>query len=222
MGDSTGHYDSFDPIPHRAHMRTLAYLRPGEKVLEVGCSSGALTERITAMGCQVTGIEVRPEAAEKARRFVERVLVGDLATMPLPLPPSSFDAILLIDVLEHVVDPVEALRRLFPFLREGGRIVVAIPNVAHWSVRLRLLTGRFDYEDTGILDRTHLRFYTRATARAMLEEAGLEIRETDCVPDVPILRFKRGLVEANYRVASLFPGLFSTEFFFVGAPKRNT
>jgi len=83
------------------------------------------------MGCQVTGIEVRPEAAEKARRFVERVLVGDLATMPLPLPPSSFDAILLIDVLEHVVDPVEALRRLFPFLREGGRIVVAIPNVAH-------------------------------------------------------------------------------------------
>ena len=202
-------------------MRTLAYLRPGDRVLEVGCSSGALTERIAAMGCQVTGIEVRPEAAAKARKFVEQVLVGDVATMPLPLAPSSFDAILLIDVLEHLGDPTGALRRLFPLLREGGRIVVAIPNVAHWSVRLRLLVGRFDYEDSGILDRTHVRFYTRETARAMLEEAGLEIQETDLVPDVPLLRFKRALVEANYRVASLLPGLFSAEFFFVGTPTRN-
>jgi len=173
------------------------------------------------MGCQVTGIEVRPEAAAKARKFVEQVLVGDVATMPLPLAPSSFDAILLIDVLEHLGDPTGALRRLFPLLREGGRIVVAIPNVAHWSVRLRLLVGRFDYEDSGILDRTHVRFYTRETARAMLEEAGLEIQETDLVPDVPLLRFKRALVEANYRVASLLPGLFSAEFFFVGTPTRN-
>jgi 2-polyprenyl-3-methyl-5-hydroxy-6-metoxy-1,4-benzoquinol methylase len=202
-------------------MRTLAYLRPGDRVLEVGCSSGALTERIAAMGCRVTGIEVRPEAAAKARKFVEQVLIGDVATMPLPLPPSSFDAILLIDVLEHLGDPTGALRRLFPLLREGGRIVVAIPNVAHWSVRLRLLVGRFDYEDSGILDRTHVRFYTRETARAMLEEAGLEIQETDLVPDVPLLRFKRALVEANYRVASLLPGLFSAEFFFVGTATRN-
>ncbi len=218
---SLGHYDTFDPVPHRAHMRALAYMRPGERVLEVGCSSGALTERIAAMGCRVTGIEVRPEAAEKARSFAEDVLVGDLAIMPLPLSLSSFDAVLLIDVLEHMADPVGALRRLFPLLREGGRIVVAIPNVAHWSVRFRLLAGRFDYEDSGILDRTHLRFYTLDTARAMLEEAGLEIQERDVVPDVPLLRFKRALVEANYRVASLLPGLFSTEFFFVGTPRRD-
>ena len=216
-----GHYDTFDPVPHRAHRRTLASLRPGERVLEVGCSSGALTERIAAMGCRVTGIEMRPEAAAKARRFSEEVLVGDLATMPLPLPPSSFDAILLIDVLEHLADPIEAMRRLFPLLREGGRMVVAIPNVAHWSVRFRLLAGRFDYDESGILDRTHLRFYTRDSARAMLEQAGLEIRETDWVPDVPLLRFKRLLIQANYRVASLLPGLFSTEFFFVGTPQRG-
>ncbi len=217
-----GHYDVFDPVPHRAHMRTLAYLRPGERVLEIGCSSGALTERIAASGCRVTGIEVRADAAEKARRFSEEVLVGDLATMPLPLQLSSFDAILLIDILEHLADPIGALRRLFPLLREGGRIVVAIPNVAHWSIRFRLLAGRFDYEDSGILDRTHLRFYTRDTARAMLERAGLEIQETDVVPDVPLLRFKPRLVAANYRIASLLPGLLSTEFFFVGTPRRTS
>lgn len=216
------HYDIFDPVPHRAHMRTLAYLRRGDRVLEVGCSSGALTEHIAAMGCRVTGIEVRPDAADRARRFAEDVLVGDLTTMPLALPLSNFDAILLIDVLEHLVDPVGALRRLFPFLREGGRFVVAIPNVAHWSVRFHLLAGRFAYEDSGILDRTHLRFYTRDTARAMLEQAGLEIDETDVVPDVPLLRLKPRFVGANYRIASLLPGLLSTEFFFVGTPRRTS
>jgi len=173
------------------------------------------------MGCRVTGIEVRPEAAEGARRFAEDVLVGDFATMPLTLPRSIFDTILLIDVLEHLADPIGGLRRLFPLLRNDGRIVVAIPNVAHWSVRFRLLAGRFDYEHSGILDRTHLRFYTRGTARAMLEQAGLEIRETDLVPDVPLLRFKRRLAETNYRVASLLPGLLATEFFFVGTPRRS-
>jgi len=220
-GDFSSDYDAFDPVPHRAHMRTLGYLQQGDRVLEVGCSSGALTERIAAKGCRVTGIELRPDAAEKARRFGEVVLVGDFATMPLPLSPSSFDVILLIDVLEHLADPSRALRRLFPLLRDGGRFVIAIPNVAHWSVRARLLRGRFDYEDSGILDRTHLRFYTRDTAYAMLEDAGLKVQEMDLVPDVPLLRFKSRLTELNYRVASLFPGLLATEFFFVGTPRRS-
>ncbi len=99
--------------------------------------------------------------------------------------------------------------------------MIAIPNVAHWSVRARLLRGRFDYEDSGILDRTHLRFYTRDTAHAMLEDAGLKVQEMDLVPDVPLLRFKSRLTELNYRVASLFPGLLATEFFFVGTPRRR-
>jgi 2-polyprenyl-3-methyl-5-hydroxy-6-metoxy-1,4-benzoquinol methylase len=111
-----GHYETFDPVRDRAHMRTLAYLRPGERVLEVGCSSGALTERIAAMKCRVTGIEQRPDAAEKARPFTEDLLVGDLATMPLPLPLSSFDVILLIDVLEHLVDPVRTCGACSRFL----------------------------------------------------------------------------------------------------------
>src|SRR2546428_12083139 len=108
-----GHYDTFDPVPHRAHRRTLASLRPGERVLEVGCSSGALTERIAAMGCRATGLEMRPEAAAQARRFSEAVLVGALATMPRPLPPSSFGAILLIDALAHRAAPIQAMPRPF-------------------------------------------------------------------------------------------------------------
>lgn len=216
-----GHYDTFDRTPYRTHMQALDRLRPGERVLEVGCSSGALTERIRAKGCTVVGIEVRPEAAAKARAFCEEVLVGDVERMPLPWPPASFDVILLLDVLEHLVDPVPATRRFLPFLKPDGRVLVALPNVAHWQVRFRLLAGRFRYEDSGILDRTHLHFYTRKTAAELLVRSGLEILEEDVVPDVPLLRFKRHLEKANYRVARLVPGLLSTEFVFVARPRRT-
>ncbi len=213
-----GHYEAFNPIPYQAHRRTLGFLRPGSRVLEIGCASGALTERIEAMGCTVVGVERDPDAAEKARRFCEDVLVGDVSDMPLDLEPASFDFLLLIDVLEHLVHPKAAVRRLLPFVRPQGHVVVALPNVAHWSVRVRLLFGRFDYEDTGLLDRTHLRFYTPDTARAMLEEAGLKDLESDIVPDVPLLRYKPRLARLNYQVARLRPNLFATEALFVGRP----
>ena len=215
------HYDAFDPTPYRIHQRTLDSLRSGERVLEVGCSSGALTERIRALGCVVVGVEQRPEAAAKAMRFCESVLVGNIEHMPLDLKPSSFDVLLLIDVLEHLVDPVSTVRRLVPLLRPSGRVVVALPNVAHWSIRLRLLRGRFDYEESGILDRTHLHFYTLKTARNMLERAGLAILEIDIVPDVPFLRYKRRLASVNYRLAHVLSSLFSTEALFVGRPSRT-
>ncbi len=213
-----GHYDTFDPTPYRTHRQALDRLRPGERVLEVGCSSGALTEQIRAKGCTIVGVEVRADAAEKARAYCEEVLVGDVERVPLPWPAASFDVILLLDVLEHLVDPVPATRRFVPLLKPDGRLVVALPNVAHWRVRFRLLAGRFDYEDSGILDRTHLHFYTRKTAAELLVRSGLEIIETDVAPDVPLLRFKRHLERANYAVAHLLPGLLSTEFVFVARP----
>ena len=213
-----GHYEAFDPTPYRAHQRTLGFLRPGARVLEIGCASGALSERIQAMGCAVVGVERDAEAAQKARAFCEEVFVGDVEVMDLPLERASFDFLLLIDVLEHLVHPRAAVRRLRPFLSPDGRAVVALPNVAHWSVRARLLMGRFDYEDTGLLDRTHLRFYTPETARVMLEEAGLKDLQEDIVPDVPLLRYKPRLARLNYQVARLRPTLLATEALFVGRP----
>lgn len=214
-------YGAFDPTPYRTHRRALAWLEPGERILEVGCGSGALTARIQAMGCTVVGVEERREAAERARPFCERVVTGDVEAMPLDLAPESFDAILFLNVLEHLVEPEATIRRLLPLLKPEGRVLVALPNVAHWSVRLRLLFGRFEYEDSGILDRTHLHFYTLRTARALLEEAGLRILVSDIVPDVPLLRFKPNLAKANYGVARLVPNLFATEALFVARPARE-
>ena len=214
-----GHYESFDPTPRRAHRRTLASLHPGEKVMEVGCSNGALTQRIQALGCRVVGIENRPTAAEEARPFCERVIVGDIERLELGSDLGPFDVILLIDVLEHLIDPTAILRRLAPLLTPGGRFIVALPNIAHWSIRWQILRGQFNYTDSGILDRTHLHLYTMRTARELLESAGLQIIEADLIPDVPFLRYKRRLVELNYRVASLLPNLFATESFFVAEPR---
>ncbi len=216
-----GHYDTFDPTPYRTHMQALARVASGERVLEVGCSNGALTQRLRAKGCAVVGIEVRPDAAEKARVFCEEVLVGDVEHLVFPWRHASFDVILLLDVLEHLVDPATTVRKLIPLLRPGGRILVALPNVAQWHVRFRLLRGRFDYEDSGILDRTHLHLYTLLSGRELLTRAGLTILEQDVIPDVPLLRYRRGLAKANYKLAHLLPGLLSTEVLFVARPSAS-
>lgn len=216
-----GHYDTFDPTPYRTHMQALSRVRAGERLLEVGCSSGALSERLKARGCTVVGVEVRPDAGAKARAFCEDVRIGDIETMPLPWSPASFDAILLLDVLEHLRDPISSVRRLVPLLKPGGRVLVALPNVAHWQVRFRLLRGHFDYEDSGILDRTHLHLYTIRSARELLAQSGLDVVEEDVVPDVPLLRYKRRLANANHAVAKILPGLFSTEILLVSRPNES-
>lgn len=173
-------------------------------------------------GCAVVGIELEPEKAAKARAYCEQVLVGNVETMPLPFEPPSFDAVVLSNILEHLHDPVATLRRLAPMLRPGGRAFVDLPNVAHWGVRLRLLRGRWDYEDGGILDRTHLRFYTHKTAREMLDQADFEVLEDDIIPDVPLVRGKPRWALLNYRLARLRPQLLSVEMLFVARPRGTT
>ncbi len=214
-------YETFDSTPYRAHQRVMGFLRPGEFVLEIGCGSGALTAQLKALGCTVVGVEQRTAAAEKAKEFCKEVVTGDIESISLDFDPGTFDSVLLIDVLEHLVDPDRTIRRLKPLLKQAGRFLVALPNAAHWSIRLRLLFGRFDYEESGIMDRTHLHFYTLRTARQLLERAGLEILEADIVPDVPLLRFKYRLARANYHVAHLLPNLFATEALFVARARQE-
>jgi hypothetical protein len=98
----------------------------------------------------------------------------DFDTVTRALGPARFDAIIFADVLEHLVWPVSTLRRYLPWLKEGGSVFISLPNVSLWSVRLAHLAGRWEYEETGVLDRTHLRFFTRKSARWLLEQAKLD------------------------------------------------
>lgn len=147
-------------------------------VLDVGCGFATTSQHIEALGNRVTGIESSPEAVAVARTRVSDIVHADLQQLEAvktALAGRRFDVIIFADVLEHLAWPIGILRGYLDLLKEDGTVIVSLPNVGLWSVRLSLLTGRFRYQETGVLDHTHLRFFTRRTAREMIEQAGLKI-----------------------------------------------
>jgi GT2 family glycosyltransferase/2-polyprenyl-3-methyl-5-hydroxy-6-metoxy-1,4-benzoquinol methylase len=147
-------------------------------VLELGPAMGRVTRALKDNGCEVIAIERDPHAVEALRKICT-VIEGDIEQLPLDdyLDKTKFDVILAGDFLEHLQDPTQLLKELRPHLSANGYLVSSIPNVSHGSVRMGLLHGKFDYRDTGILDRTHLRFFTLQSIRAMFSEAGYEIQQ---------------------------------------------
>ncbi len=153
----------------------LDQLPSGGAVLDVGCASGGLLVALGGHAGRRVGIEPDPVAAATARRHADEVHVGSVYEVD---PGSaSFDVVVLGDVLEHVADPAAALRRAAGWVAPGGRLVISVPNVAHWSVRLEVLRGRWEYQASGILDDTHLRFFTWASGCDLVRGAGLTVVE---------------------------------------------
>jgi SAM-dependent methyltransferase len=171
---------------HSSHAVILARLGPGHgrRLLDVGAADGFLSELLSRQGWRVTALERDSAQADKARGRCAEVVVADLEEAPRLLA-ESFDVIVYGDVLEHLTDPLRALVALNRSLAPDGRVIASVPNVAHLWVRLSLLTGRFDYGERGILDRTHLRFFTRRTFLALLRDAGLLVDELAVTP-VPL------------------------------------
>jgi len=165
----SGYYDQERP--------EVAALVPAEcrRVLEVGCGCGGLGRLLKARGHHVTGIELVPEAAEAARRWLDHVLTADVESDGLPFGPASFDAVVFADVLEHLVDPWRVLREAARILAPGGAVVASIPNLQNGAVLWRLARGRWEYRERGITDFGHLRFFTLHTIRGLLAQAGLEL-----------------------------------------------
>lgn len=149
-------------------------------VLEVGCGTGATLQWLKQSGrcTHTTGIELFAEAAALARERVDTLHVGDAeALVQQALPGARFDLVLCLDVLEHLVDPWAFVGHVQHLLKPGGLLVASIPNVRHARVVLPLLLqGRWQYEDAGQLDRTHLRFFTRETALQLLQREGLQLQ----------------------------------------------
>jgi 2-polyprenyl-3-methyl-5-hydroxy-6-metoxy-1,4-benzoquinol methylase len=155
----------------------------GLSVLELGCGEGMLGAGLKARGvaARVVGVEIDERSAAAARGRLDEVHVADLESFSFPYPGGTFDAIIAADVLEHVRDPWGLLGRLRPLLKPGGRVVASVPNVKYLPVLARLvLRDDFAYRDWGVLDRTHLRFFTARTARTMLERAGFTVERVVC------------------------------------------
>ncbi len=152
---------------------------PNAAILEIGCGSGE-TGALALRGgkaARYVGVELFETAAVQARRRLTEVIVADVEKLELAFAPCSFDALLMSEVLEHLVDPWAVVRRLAPLLRPGGLVLASSPNVAHWRVVAGLARGRFELADQGVFDRTHMRWFTPASYRAMFEAAGFAVTQ---------------------------------------------
>ena len=164
-------------------------------VLDVGCGVGLNGAALKRMGARVTGVEIVPSSIDRAREVLDEVLVADIeadASVRAALAGRKFDVIVFADVLEHTVTPRAVLERFLPYLEEDGHVIVSLPNVAAWPVRLGLLAGEFDYRPSGILDDSHLRFFTRRSAARLLEATGLEVLRIEQNP--MIVRAAKNLI----------------------------
>ena len=205
------------------HLMQIEAVRPGARVLDVGCASGYLAERYAARGCRVFGIESDAANAERARRFCENVVVGDIENAHDRAElPGPFDFVVFGDVLEHLRDPWAVLAATRALLADDARVIASIPNIAHWSARREIALGRFPYAESGLFDKTHLRFFTLASARALAQTAGYEIeREQFTRWRLPFQRRFKSLKRWEVPMARRWPSLFAFQFVMTLKPRAK-
>lgn len=162
----------------------LRRLGTGHRVLDVGCGGGALAEAARAAGNFVTGVERDEASAARAAARGVAVVRHDATDVEGVAKQAGgpFDRIVFADLLEHLVEPGPVLAGYRTLLAPAGRVLISVPNVAAWTVRLALLCGSFRYADSGIMDRTHLRWFTCATARELAAGAGYREVGFDLTP----------------------------------------
>jgi SAM-dependent methyltransferase len=171
-----------DPWSSHTQIRTwLAQQRAGARILDIGAATGTLGKQFTEAGLVMFGIEPHSAWANIARPYYAELLAGTLDDASDAFL-SHHDVVVCADVLEHIADPTQALRRLLALQSPGCQFLISVPNIANIWVRLNLLLGRFDYTDRGILDRTHLRFFTWRTLRGMFASVGLRIVDVHVTP----------------------------------------
>lgn len=161
-------------------------------ILDVGCGAAAFSMQLMRSGRTVVGVEPNAEAAAAAAQHLSRVLCSDIDGAWRDLPAGGFEVIVFNDVLEHLADPWAVLRRARAHLAPGGCVVASIPNVRHVSVlRPLLVDGLWDYQAEGILDRTHLRFFTAPSIRTLFEDSGYRIDSMEGInPSTIPFKFK--------------------------------
>ena len=158
-----------------AHSCLLRMVGFNKRVLEAGCASGHVSEALHAQGCSVVGIEIDKSVVLPAEQWVERVIIGnfDEGALWSELNGEMFDAVLFGDVLEHLKTPLETLLESMKHLKASGSVIISVPNIAHADVKIALLNGKFPYAESGLLDRTHIHFFTKESLLELVKAAGL-------------------------------------------------
>ena len=183
----------------------------GSKVLEIGCGSGQLANILTLRKkCSVYCVEKDPVMAAIARSKCVEMLNVDVENWDLLYTSGFFDCIILGNVLEHMVEPASVLVRLKKFLSDDGFLIYSVPNVVNWYSRMTIFFGEFEYAESGIFDKAHLRFFDLSSAKKLAESTGYRIISLDVTPSIYL--FKGKLNFLWYRLALIWKNLFADEF----------
>ena len=216
-GELTGKYRS-------VHDKIAA----GSRVLEIGCSTGYFSQALIRKNCEIIAVDNDPDAVRACEQrgiAAHHCDVGSAEFDNILSTHAPVDYVLAMDVLEHLAAPQLLVSALARGMQQKAKLIVTGPNVAYWHVRWRLLQGRWEYTEAGIMDKTHLRWFTRATWRKLLAENGFRIvTEADAksmYPKEAQLRsaFGPAVIEATRRVGDRYlPNLFATVFIFECSP----
>lgn len=193
----------FGNLTSGSHRKIIDLVGKDKKILDVGCNKGYLSVKFRENGCYVVGIETDLESAGIAKNSCNEIIIGDVDQIDkLSYPDDYFDAMVFADILEHLKNPEEVLLRLKRYLNPAGLVIASSPNIARMDIRLRLLFGKFDYEETGILDRTHLRFFALSTAKKIFQDTGYKVLYTD-------------YTGAVYNFLRILPTFFAFQFIII-------
>lgn len=208
----------FERLPHQGH------------ILEVGCHTGYFSRFLIDAGYHVIAVETDQEAVKVAQKNGVSVIQANIENFdPAIFSQHKFDVILFMDVLEHLRYPEAVLKSVIPLLNKDGRILITGPNTVYWSVRRDVLRGRWNYTDSGLLDRTHLRFYTSSTWYNLFKENGFEVIRLESVDGiVPLAHYLgrlplcKSLPSIIHRAGmKLLPNLFTITFLIEATPMQS-
>ena len=150
-----------DMLSENSHALAVKLIGKNKRILEIGTSTGPLTKILSSLGNTIIGIEIDPEAAEKAKKYCEKMIIADVEVLNFSdyFEKGEFDCIVMTDLLEHLKWPEKILSKVRNYLSENGFLVVSIPNICHGDVILNMMKGDFKYREMGLLDITHIRFF---------------------------------------------------------------
>lgn len=212
--------------PDEAHSIIMRQIPANSRVLELGSASGYLSGYMEQkLACRVTGLEFDPNATKIAAERTTEVHTVDLdAENVLDVAKNSapYDVFLAAAILEHLKYPERLLQSARELLTDDALIIVSLPNIAYWQIRLMLLRGKFDYEDYGVMDRTHLKLYTRKTGQELLEQNGYQVINFETAGSmIQQIANRIARSRGNTSAPQILPGFFAYELIYFARPKTR-
>jgi len=228
-------YDIDKICPLWTDYQVIQMINPNSTVLEIGCASGYIGRYLKEKkNCTIYGVEIDKDYADLAKPYYEKIIVGDvendntLKQLTLNFEHLTFNFILCMNILEHLKNPQVFLTKLKKYLNPKGYLIITLPNIAHWSIRFKLLFGNFDYEKglfgsdhgKGVMDETHLKFFTLKTMKNLITDAGYKIEHISFDPDKGIPKFHSLFLKIPRgwkflkKFYSIFPTFFGFQFIF--------